>query len=77
MKEICSHMVCDVMQDGGLLTFFTLCQHKMYGRVLRAAVQFDHVSLIFFNILWCTDAWTLTSVSIQWKISHSVGIFYF
>ncbi len=29
---------------------FILCQQKLYGRVLRAAVQFDHVTLFFFNI---------------------------
>ena len=25
-------------------------QQKMYGRALRAAVQFDHVTSFFFNI---------------------------
>ena len=40
------------------------CWHfqKVYGRVLRAAVQFDHVTLFFFNILWCTVELTLLRV---------------
>ena len=47
---------------------FTLCQHQVYGRVLRATVQFDHVTLLFYNILWCKYALTLTSLD---KLSHS------
>ncbi len=44
------HVMSSKMVD--LLTFvcFRLCQQKVYGRVLRAAVQFDHVTLFFFNI---------------------------
>ena len=55
-------MVCDVIQNGGLLTFCQYNMYKVYGRVLHAAVQFDHVTLLFFHILWCMYAWTLTSV---------------
>ncbi len=37
-------------------------RQKVYGRVLRAAIQFDHVTFFFFNILWCTDELTLLRV---------------
>ena len=37
-------------------------RQKVYGRVLHAAVQFDHVTLFFFYILWCTDELTLLRV---------------
>ncbi len=49
---------------------FTLCQQKVYGRVLRAAVQFDHVTLFFFNILSCMYELTSSNVFIQTLGEH-------
>ena len=62
----------DMYNDGGKLVkidriirkseCLLFARQKVYGRVLRAAVQFDHVTLFFFNILWCTDELTLLRV---------------
>ncbi len=38
---------------------------------LRAALQFDHVTLFFFYILWCTDELTLLRAMSEIQIEHS------
>ena len=56
-------------QNEGVNRYIHFFSPTVTIRVLRAAVQFDHVTLFFFNILWCT--YELTSSSVM--TVHTVG----